>query len=292
MTVTSDRQGNASEWVNRFRRYRGLLEWSYWPLIHSIQAVLNASSVIMEFDRRGTPINSWEPYVWEFSSVASAMLGIWLIVQFDRRFPLYSRHLLRNLAAHAGFSVVYSAVHVIGMVAIREFVYLQAGRNYDFGNWLFEAWYEYRKDALTYLSIVTTIYVYRFIASRMISEASPITDGEADGSERQTERFLVRKLGKEFLLRADNVEWIEAAGNYMNMYAQNNVYPVRETMNGLEKRLDTDHFVRVHRSHIVNLNFIESITPGDSGDGAIHMRDGTDIRLSRRYKDNLRARMR
>jgi len=291
MTGDFENHARTSEWVGRFRRYQVLLEWAYWPVVHSTQAMLTASSVVMEYARRGTPIDSWEPYVWEFSSVASAMLGIWLIIQFDRRFPLDSRYFLRNLAAHAAFSLVYSAVHVIGMVAIRELVYQQAGRNYDFGDLSFEVWYEYRKDAVTYLSIVTTLYIYRFISSRIISEASPIRDGDAENDDKRTERFLVRKLGKEFLLKADDVEWIEAAGNYMNMYALNNIYPVRETMTGLEKRLGRDHFVRVHRSYIVNLDFIESITPGDSGDGMIHMRDGARVRLSRRYRDTLRARM-
>ncbi len=291
MTSTLERQASVSGWVGRYRRYQVLLEWAYWPVVQSIHAILTATNVIMEYARRGTPLDTWEPYLWEFSSVASAMLGIWLIVQFDRRFPLNSRYFWRNLVAHAAFSLVYSAVHVIGMVAIRELVYQQAGRSYDFGDLSFEVWYEYRKDALTYLSIVVTLYVYRFVSSRIISEASPITDGETEIDDQCTERFLVRKLGKEFLLKADDVEWIEAAGNYMNMYAMNNIYPIRETMSGLERRLGRDHFVRVHRSHIVNLDFIESITPSDSGDAVIHMRDGAQIRLSRRYRDNLRARM-
>jgi len=291
MTSALEEHASVSGWVGWYRRYQVLLEWVYWPVVHSTHAILTATNVIMEYARRGAALDAWEPYVWEFSSVASAMLGIWLIIQFDRRFPLNSPYFWRNLVAHAAFSLVYSAVHVIGMVAIRELVYQQAGRNYDFGDLPLEAWYEYRKDALTYLSIVVTLYVYRFVSSRLISEASPIVDGETETDDHRADRFLIRKLGKEFLLKADDVEWIEAAGNYMNMYAMNNIYPVRETMTGLEKRLGRDHFVRVHRSHIVNLDFIESITPGDSGDAVIHMRDGAQIRVSRRYRDNLRARM-
>ena len=237
------------------------------------------------------PLDTWEPYVWEFSSTASALFGVWLIVRFDRLFPLDSGRFLRNLLAHAAFSVVYSAIHIAGMVAIRELVYQQAGRSYDFGDLSVEAWYEYRKDARTYLSIVVTLYAYRYISSRIISEASPIRDAQTGADDQRTERFLVRKLGREFLLKADDVEWIEAAGNYMNMHALDNVYPIRETMTGLETRLGSDQFVRVHRSHIVNLNFIESISPGDSGDGVIHMQSGDEIRLSRRYRDKLKSRM-
>ena len=291
MASTFEQYVNVSGLVGWYRRYQRLLEWAYWPIVHSIQASLNATSVIMEYTRRGMPLDTWEPYVWEFSSVASAMLGIWLIVQFDRRFSLKSQYLWRNLVAHAAFSLVYSAVHVIGMVFIRELIYQQAGRKYDLGNWAFEAWYEYRKDALTYLSVVVTLYLYRFVSSRIISEASPIADGDTQSTNQLTDRFLVRKFGREFLLKANDVEWVEAAGNYMNMYSMDRVYPVRETMARLEKCLDASLFVRVHRSHIVNLDFIESITPVDSGDAVINMRDGTQIRLSRRYRNNLRARM-
>jgi len=142
-------------------RYQSLLEWAFWPILFSVLASLDASSVVMEYTRRSIPLDNWEPYVWEYSSVASAMLGVWLIIQFDRRFPLTSQYLWRNLVAHAmfRFSLVYSAVHVIGMVFIRELVYQQAGRQYDFGNWAFEAWYEYRKDALTYLSVMARLFV-------------------------------------------------------------------------------------------------------------------------------------
>ena len=277
--------------VGWYRHYRRWLEWAYWPFMRSIQAWLTATSVIMEYARRGTSLDSWEPYAWEFSSVAASLLGIWLIIPLDRRYPLNSRDLWRNLGVHLAFTLVYSAVHVIGMVSIREMVYLWMGRSYDFGDWSTEAWYEYRKDALTYLSVLMTIYIYRFVSSRVISEASPITSGDNPDNGQRTERFLIRKLGREFLIKTSEIEWVGAAGNYMNMHAMGRIYPIRETMAGLEKRLNDDHFVRVHRSHIVNLDFIESIKPVDSGDAVIHMRDGARIRLSRSFRDNLRARM-
>ncbi len=291
MTKTVKTDARLPGLVGWYRRYQRLLEWAYWPFVHSIQANLSATSVIMEYTRRGTPIDSWEPYLWEFSSVATAMLGIWLIVQFDRRFSLNSKHILRNVAAHAAFSLVFSALHVVGMVIIREWVYQQMGRNYDFGDWSFEAWYEYRKDAMTYLTIVGTLYIYRFVSSRIIGEASLIADGGAGNENQFAERFLVRKLGRDFLLKTTDVEWIGADGNYMNMYAAGRIYPIRETMAGLEKRLDGDVFVRVHRSHIVSLEFVESVTPADSGDAVIRMRDGTELRLSRRFRDKFRSKI-
>lgn len=291
MTNTVKTDAHLPGLVCWYRRHQRLLEWAYWPFVHSILANLSATSVIMEYKRRGTPIDPWEPYLWEFSSVATTMLGIWLIVQFDRRFPLNSKHILRNVVAHAAFSVVFSVLHVVGMVAIREWVYQQMGRDYDFGDWSLEAWYEYRKDAMTYLTIVGTLYIYRFVSSRIIGEASLIADGAATIENKFAERFLVRKFGRDFLLKTADVERIGADGNYMNMYAAGRIYPIRETMAGLEKRLDSDVFVRVHRSHIVNLDFVESVTPADSGDAVIRMRDGAELRLSRRFRDKFRTKI-
>ena len=100
------------------------------------------------------------------------------------------------------------------MVLLRKGIYTAMGSTYDFGNWPLELWYEYRKDAMTYVGILLTLYVYRYLSSRLISEAQPIDEGEAAPAEGSwAERFLVRKFGRDFLLRADQVEWVEAAGN-------------------------------------------------------------------------------
>jgi hypothetical protein len=275
--------------VQFYQRYRSLLEWAYWPLVWSAQAVLTATSVLMEHQRRGAALDTWEPFVWEFSSVSTSLLGLFLIIQFNQRFPLASDRFFKHLLAHLGFSLVFSAVHVLGMVWIRHWVYIWMGRSYDFGDWSFEMVYEYRKDFMTYASIILTLYVYRYLSSRLISEAVPIEEGDGSTTGAAAERLLVRKLGKEFLLRCDQIEWVEAAGNYMNLHVKGRIYPIRETMVGLLGRLDSKTFVRVHRSHIVNLDQVGQITPLDGGDADIQLHDGTMVRLSRRYRDNLRS---
>lgn len=283
---TEDRlQGRLLAFYLRHRRW---LEWSYWPTVLVTQAMIAGTSVVMEYQRRGTPIAAWEPLSWELSSAATTLVGILMILWFDRRFSLDSPKLLRNIAAHLGFTLVFSAVHVVGMVAIREAVYSWMGRSYDFGSWSFEWLYEYRKDALTYFGIVVTIYVYRFLASRLIGEASHISEGEGEPTDSSTERLLIKKLGKEFLLKVDQIEWIEASGNYMNLHASGRVYPIRQTMAQLEQMLQDRPFVRVHRSFLVNLDHIKTLTPLDSGDATIEMSDGSTLRLSRRYRENLK----
>lgn len=291
MNQAISNQPQPNQWLVFYQRHRRLLEWCYWPTVLFTQALIAAGSVVMEYQRRGTPIAAWEPLTWELSSAASTLPGILLFIWFDRRYSLNSPRLLRNLAAHLGFTLVFSLVHIVGMVAIREAIYQWMGGNYDFGNWAFEFFYEYRKDVLTYLGIVVTVYVYRLVASRVTGEASPIADGEQSSAEQPIERLLVRKLGKEFLVKTEDIEWVEAAGNYMNLHSGGRVYPLRETMARLEQRLADLPFVRVHRSSLVNLNYVESITPLDSGDATVEMSDGSPVRLSRRYRDNLNERL-
>jgi DNA-binding LytR/AlgR family response regulator len=103
------------------------------------------------------------------------------------------------------------------------------------------------------------------------------------------ERFLVLKLGSEFLVLARDIEWLEAAENYVNLHVSGRVYPLRSTMTAISARLDPQRFVRVHRSYMVNLDFLVQIEPLDTGDARLVMKDGSRVPCSRRYRDALRG---
>lgn len=104
------------------------------------------------------------------------------------------------------------------------------------------------------------------------------------------ERFLVRKLGREFLVAASDIEWAQAAGNYVNLRVRGHDYPLRSTIAGIEAKLDPARFARIHRSYIVNLDQVASIEPLDTGDARIHLKDATALPCSRRYRADLRSR--
>jgi DNA-binding LytR/AlgR family response regulator len=99
----------------------------------------------------------------------------------------------------------------------------------------------------------------------------------------------VRKVGAEFLVPARDIEWLEAAENYVNLHVRGRVYPLRSTMTAIQERLDPQRFVRVHRSYIVNLDFLVQIEPTDAGDAQLHLKDGTKVPCSRRYRQSLRG---
>ena len=103
------------------------------------------------------------------------------------------------------------------------------------------------------------------------------------------ERFLVRGPSHLYFVRTNEVEWIDAAANYVRLHAGGRVHFVRGTVKAIEERLAPDKFVRVHRSMIVNLEFVKRLEPSEHGEYLITMQDGARIRSSRTYNAQLRA---
>ncbi len=271
-----------------FEHYEVVYIVLFWVSINLLETWINAESVIANYQRLEIEIASWRPYAWESTSHFSNLLLIPLIIHFNRKFPLNSKWVVRRLSIHLLFSFIYSLLHVTGMVTMRKIIYWSVGDTYDFGNWPLELVYEYRKDAYSYFWILCVIYAYRFISSRLKGEAKIISIGENENQTDKPERLLVKKIGKEFILRVEDIDYIEASGNYMNLCVENRIYPLRETMANLEKKLDDSKFVRIHRSSIVNLDSIKEIQSLESGDFDIILKGGKKLKLSRRYREKVK----
>ena len=107
-------------------------------------------NVVIGFRNSGRSIAAWEPLTWELSSVTLMALLAVLVYRFERRFPLSGPHWQRRLAVHLPAALVFSAVHILGMVGLRKAVYALAGGSYEFGDpWLGFA-YELQKDLISY----------------------------------------------------------------------------------------------------------------------------------------------
>lgn len=268
----------------RRRRY----EVGFWVGVILVDVVANSIVVNLEFARGGSDVATWEPWVWESTSGLLWLMIIPLLLAFDHRFPLDRHSFRRNLPFHIAFTIPFSLMHVLGMVVLRELAYWWVGGNYDFGNWPRQLGYEYLKDFRTYAGFLGPIYLYRFVLRRWQGEASLPDDTEDESVP--ADRFLVKKLGKEFLVRTEDIEWLEASGNYVNLHANGRVYPLRETMSAMERRLEAQGFLRVHRSAIVNMDRIAEIVPFDTGDAEVRLDTGANVPVSRRYRAELRGR--
>ncbi len=105
------------------------------------------------------------------------------------------------------------------------------------------------------------------------------------------DRVVVKSGGRLFFLRTDEIDWIEAAGNYVRVHVGKESHLLRETMNAIETRLDAKMFLRIHRSRIVNMERVKELHPWFNGDYAVILRDGTKLMLSRGYREKLQERL-
>jgi len=106
-------------------------------------------------------------------------------------------------------------------------------------------------------------------------------------SPRFLERLVVRTAGRVTFLKAEEIDWIEAAGNYACIHTGAEAHLLRETMAMLESKLDPAKFVRIHRSVIVNLDRVREIQPSFHGDAVVLIRGGKRLPLSRSYREKL-----
>jgi two-component system, LytTR family, response regulator len=107
----------------------------------------------------------------------------------------------------------------------------------------------------------------------------------------RAERLVVKSGGRLFFLRADEIDWVEAAGNYVRLHVGTTSHLLRETMNAIEGRLDPEKFFRIHRSRIVNMERIQELQPWLNGEYAVLLRTGTRLTLSRGYREKLQDRL-
>jgi hypothetical protein len=278
--------------LDRYLKHRRLWEVLLWTLFMTINVAANSLVEIIELERGDHDFERVEPFIWESTSVVMLMALLPAMLLFDRWMPIRVETWRRALPWHLLATVPYSLIHVVGMVGLRHLIYMAAGSEYCFGNWPRELLYEYLKDVRTYAFLLGIVYFYRLILLRLQGEArlltAPDTGPPVETVERP-ERFLVRKVGAEFLVPARDIEWLEAAENYVNLHVRGRVYPLRSTMTAIQDRLDPQRFVRVHRSYIVNLDFLVQIEPTDAGDAQLILKDGTRVPCSRRYRQSLRG---
>lgn len=269
----------------------------YWEvagivLMLGIGFVANVGTVLVEVARFGLATESWEIIVWEGSSHFALGIAVPLLLWFDRYFPIRTDNWRLSIVAHVLFTVAWSLAHVVLMYWMRVGVYVLAGNLYRWENWWSQFGYEYLKDFRTYFLFLAVIYLYRFVLRRVQGEAGYLSEGKEDAATVEViDRFLIKKLGREFLVRVDDIDWIESSGNYINLHVGARVYPLRETMTGITERLQPQGFQRVHRSAIVNLDRVAEIVPFDSGDGEARLSSDALVPVSRRYRKELRDRL-
>lgn len=99
--------------------------------------------------------------------------------------------------------------------------------------------------------------------------------------------LIVKTHGKCVFLKYDQIEWVEASGNYLVVHTPTDSYIVRGTMQSIVQKLDPRFFVRIHRSTIVNINCVREIRPWFAGERVVVLRGGEQLNLGRTYREQL-----
>jgi two-component system LytT family response regulator len=117
------------------------------------------------------------------------------------------------------------------------------------------------------------------LLSRVKSETPPAA--ESNG------RLIIKAKGRVVFLNLDEIDWVEAAANYVRLNVGKESYLFRETISGVSERLDPEHFIRIHRSAIVNARKIKELIPVNSGEYVVVLKSGKELSCSRGYRSAL-----
>lgn len=253
------------------------LSWLAFAGISGAFAVVNAVSVIDDYARLGRPLEVWEPWTWEMTSVAAwlALAPFILAAALRLRPTRYSWP--KIVAAHVLLSLVVSLAHVGLMTGLRHLVYVLAGDVYDPGGSLGRILvYEYRKDLITYFALVLILPAIQLMLARR-----PATDPKADY------RIEVRDGSRTVWLVPGDIEWAQSAGNYVELHGAFGTLLHRRTLAALEEELAPFGFKRIHRARIVRADRVKSIETRSSGDFDVRLASGDQLVGSRRFRERI-----
>ena len=215
---------------------RRVLHRIFWPALVILVAVgvVNVMTLLTEAQRAGTPVDVGTPWILEFSSVSVLVVLVPLVATFMRWVPLPPRRWYLALPLYLGMSMVFSGVHVLGMVALRKLAFWALwGRSYIFFDApLTDLVYEYRKDLLPFSVIVVVCHLARRLEENRQEVMTARTEAHPAG------RLTLRSGSRTIWLDADAFGWASAAGNYVDLHAGGASHLARMTLSALRGPAD------------------------------------------------------
>lgn len=126
------------------------------------------------------------------------------------------------------------------------------------------------------------------LGRRLISVLSQLPAGVNDTRQKdRSDRIVVRSGGRVVFVKTAEIDWVEAAGDYVTLHVGKKAWLLRETISKMERELDASGFTRIQRSTIVNLERVGEMRALDNGEYRVFLRDGTELKLSRNYRHAL-----
>lgn len=241
--------------------------------------VVNAASLIDQRQALGRPIAPWQAWVLEGTSFIAWLALLPLVLMLASR--LSTRPVWQMVVGHVAGCLAASIAHTALMQTLRSAAFGLAGLDYDTSEpWADRLLFELRKDIITYLSINAVFLIARRLVA-VPDAAQPADTGPA--------LLELRDGSRTVMLRSDEIDWVSAAGNYVEVHGGSGTMLARRTMAELETELGPHGFVRVHRSRLVRRAAIASTETSQSGDFAVTLRSGVVVQGSRRFRQNLKG---
>jgi hypothetical protein len=249
-----------------------------------VYLVVDATTVIEDRRTIGQPVAAWEAWTWEGTSFLAWLMLLPVILWITARAMAldgWPRRIALHLAGVVGGSLAHSGL----IWALRQGVYAAMGERYRLSGPLFSVLqYEFRKDAITYGMIVLAYWLFHRLAEARAVHAQREAMTPAAPSDSRIE---VRDGSRVSRLRPDEIEWLAAAGNYVELHGSFGTMLARQTLASMASTLTPHGFARIHRSRLVRRDAICSIDTRQSGDFDVTLRSGATIQGSRRYRSGL-----
>jgi len=240
-------------------------------------ALLWGTDLLAKFsirDQTGVGKDTFRLVSEQVTSGIAVLVMVTFLVHWLRLFPPRIDTWPRTVIGHTIGTVIFAFGHFVLMIALRIPWYAFNGRTYIWRDpFVSNLIVEYQKDIKIYIGFVIIIAVYQHYRRSKTAVA-----------QSRADRLMVQTGSGDTVLRFEQIDYLEAARNYVAVHAEGREYVIRETMTNVMRRLSGGPFAQTHRSFIVNLDKVSQIRSVDSKQ-RVFLHGGEHVPLSRSYRD-------
>ncbi|MGJ5078620.1 LytTR family DNA-binding domain-containing protein [Bradyrhizobium sp. HKCCYLS3013] len=241
--------------------------------------VVNALSAAHDAVRRGAAYDLEKQLLWEMTSIIVIILLAPLLVVTVRLIRRGPAAPVRLIALAVAAVIVFSLLHITGMVMLRKLLMWGAGGAYDFQFSLATIVYEFRKDVMTALLIGATLWLYDGYRASALQQPTRRSEPPAPAT------LWLRDGASRIRVAPADILWVAAAGNYVEYaMADGRRHLIRGTLSAAEAELARFALVRIHRGRLVNMTRVTALSVLPSGEFDLTFDGGQSVQGSRRYR--------